>query len=337
MRLQTRICDLFGITHPILNAPMGGGDAPGALAAAVTTAGGLGMIGGTTEGDTRWLVEQIRTARELTDGPLGVGLLSQRPNAWRLMNAALDEGIRVIAHSFADPAPFVPQAHDAGAIVICQVRTVEDARRAADAGVDVITAQGTEAGGHTGHMSTATLVPAVVDAVAQLPVVAAGGIADGRSFAAMLMLGAEGAWIGTRFLATHECGVDDLHTRRHQRERRRHDPHRGFRHRGRHGLAAGRRRSRDPGRILRPVARQRGRAAQPGPGGSSRPLTAGRRSAARSRHVGWRRGVGGHESRARRRRRDPARRRRHHDPCSMPGAVPPVLATAPLRRCVSAG
>jgi nitronate monooxygenase len=211
MRLQTRICDLFGITHPILNAPMGGGDAPGALAAAVTMAGGLGTIDGTTEGDTRWLVEQIPTARELTDRPLGVALLSQRPNAWRLMNAALDEGIRVIAHSFADPAPFVPQAHDAGAIVICQVRTVEDARRAADAGVDVITAQGTEAGGHTGHMSTATLVPAVVDAVAPLPVVAAGGIADGRSFAAMLMLGAEGAWIGTRFLATHECGVDDLH------------------------------------------------------------------------------------------------------------------------------
>ncbi len=211
MRIQTRICDLFGITHPILNAPMGGGDAPGALAAAVTAAGGLGMIGGTTQGDTRWLVDQIRTARGLTEGPFGVGLLSQRPNAWRLMNAALDEGIRVIAHSFADPAPFVPTAHDAGAIVICQVRTVEDARRAADAGVDVITAQGTEAGGHTGHMSTATLVPAVVDAVAPLPVIAAGGIADGRSLAAVLVLGAEGAWIGTRFLATHESGVDDLH------------------------------------------------------------------------------------------------------------------------------
>jgi nitronate monooxygenase len=99
MRLHTRLCDQFGITHPILNAPMGGGDAPAELAAAVTRAGGLGMIGGTTDGDTTWLVHQIRQARELTDGPVGVGLLTQRTSAWRLMNAALDEGVKVIAHS----------------------------------------------------------------------------------------------------------------------------------------------------------------------------------------------------------------------------------------------
>ena len=143
--------------------------------------------------------------------PIGVGILSHRDSAQRLMEAALDEGIKVIAHSFADPTPFVGAAHDAGAIVICQVRTLEAARRAADAGVDVITAQGTEAGGHTGHVSTLTLVPAVVDAVAPIPVLAAGGIADGRAIAAALMLGAEGVWIGTRFLATHECGVSDAH------------------------------------------------------------------------------------------------------------------------------
>jgi nitronate monooxygenase len=209
--IRTRVCDLFGITHPIVNAPMGGGDAPAELAAAVAQGGGLGMIGGTTVGDTTWLVDQIRRARELTDRPIGVGILSHRDSAQRLMAAALDEGIKVIAHSFADPAPFVGAAHDAGAIVICQVRTLEAARRAAGAGVDVVTAQGTEAGGHTGHVSTLTLVPAVVDAVAPIPVLAAGGIADGRAIAAALMLGAEGVWIGTRFLATHECGVSDAH------------------------------------------------------------------------------------------------------------------------------
>ena len=209
--IHTRACDLFGITHPIVNAPMGGGDAPAELAAAVAEGGGLGMIGGTTAGDTAWLVDQVGRARQLTDRPIGVGILSHRDSAQRLMEAALDEGVKVIAHSFADPTPFVGAAHDAGAVVICQVRTLADTRQAADAGVDVITAQGTEAGGHTGHVSTLTLVPAVVDAVAPIPVLAAGGIADGRAIAAALMLGAEGVWIGTRFLATHECGVSDAH------------------------------------------------------------------------------------------------------------------------------
>ena len=103
---------------------------------------------------------------------------------------------------------------DVGAIVVCQVRTVDGARRAAAAGVDVVTAQGTEAGGHTGRVSTLPLVPAVVDAVAPVPVVAAGGIADGRGIAAALMLGAEGVWIGTRFLGTRECGVSDAYKAR---------------------------------------------------------------------------------------------------------------------------
>lgn len=209
MILHTRLCDLFGIDHPILNAPMGGGDAPAQLAAAVSEAGGLGLIGGTTVGGVEWLVGEIRRARELTDRPVGVGLISHFPNAAELMAVALREGVRVIAHSFADPTPFVESAHDAGALVLCQVRTVDAARRAARAGVDVVTAQGTEAGGHTGRMSTLPLVPVVADAVAPIPVVAAGGIADGRGIAAALMLGAEGVWIGTRFLGTRECGIPD--------------------------------------------------------------------------------------------------------------------------------
>ena len=211
MRLQTPLCDLLEIEHPILNAPMGGGDAPAELAAAVSRAGGLGLIGGTTVGGAPWLIDQIRRARELTDRPFGVGFISHFPGAGDLMAVALDEGIRIVAHSFADPTPFVPAARAAGAIVLCQTRTVEGARRAAAAGVDVVTAQGTEAGGHTGRVSTLPLVPAVVDAVAPIPVVAAGGIADGRGIAAALMLGADGVWLGTRFIATAESGVSDAY------------------------------------------------------------------------------------------------------------------------------
>ena len=212
--MRTRLCELIGIEFPLLNAPMGGGDAPGRLAAAVSAAGGLGMIGGTTGGGEGWLVDQIRVARERTDRPFGVGFVSHSPDTADLMDVALREGVRVISHSFADPTPFVRAAHDCGALVLCQVRTVEDAERAADAGVDVVTAQGTEAGGHTGLLSTMPLVPTVVDAIAPLPVIAAGGIADGRGIAAALMLGAEGVWLGTRFLATQECGASDAYKAR---------------------------------------------------------------------------------------------------------------------------
>src|SRR3954447_26758251 len=109
--LRTRLCDRFGIEHPVINAPMGGGDAPGTLAAAVSEAGGLGLIGGTTIGGFDWLIAEIRRARELTSRPFGVGFISHLPNAAELMAAALHEGVRVVAHSFADPAPFVPAAH----------------------------------------------------------------------------------------------------------------------------------------------------------------------------------------------------------------------------------
>jgi NAD(P)H-dependent flavin oxidoreductase YrpB (nitropropane dioxygenase family) len=191
MALRTKLCDLLEVEHPILNAPMGGGDAPAELAAAVSQAGGFGFIGGTTRAGVPWLVDQIRRTRDLTDRPFGVGFISHLPGAAELMAAALDEGVRVVAHSFADPSPFMDAARAAGARVLCQVRTVEGARVAARAGVDAVTAQGTEAGGHTGRVSTMPLVPAVVDAVAPTPVVAAGGIADGRGIAAALMLGAD--------------------------------------------------------------------------------------------------------------------------------------------------
>jgi nitronate monooxygenase len=203
--VRTRLGEVLGVEHPILNAPMGLGVATPELAAAVSEAGGLGLIGGSLLFRST-LQEAIARARELTDRPFGVGFISHLDDAGALAAAALAEGVPVVAHSFADPTPFVAPAHDAGAVVISQVRRVDEAEQAAEAGVDVVVAQGTEAGGHTGLVSTLPLVPAVVDAVAPLPVIAAGGIADARGIAAALLLGADGVWMGTRFLATPEAG-----------------------------------------------------------------------------------------------------------------------------------
>jgi nitronate monooxygenase len=201
--LHTRLCDLFGIPHPVLNAPMAG-TAGAALAAAVSEAGGLGIIGG-SGGDAAWLRGQIRTVRERTDKPFGVGFISSRPGLEELTAVAIAERVPVITHSFADPTPFVAEVHAAGILIVCQVQTVAQARIAAQAGVDAIAAQGTEAGGHTGYSGTMPLVPAVVDVAAGIPVIAAGGIADGRGMAAAFMLGAEGVWLGSRFVASREA------------------------------------------------------------------------------------------------------------------------------------
>lgn len=205
--LRTRICDLLEIEHPILNAPMSG-SAAAELVAAVSAAGGFGLIGGTSAGGADWLRAQIRAVRERTDRPFGVGFISSFPGLDELVRVALEERVAAVSHSFADPTPYVAAAHAAGVKVLAQVQTVAQARTAAHAGVDAIAAQGTEAGGHTGHSGTLPLVPAVIDAVGGdvggIPVVAAGGIADGRGLAAVLLLGAEGAWIGTRFVASRE-------------------------------------------------------------------------------------------------------------------------------------
>lgn len=201
--LHTRLCDLFGVTYPVLNAPMAGA-AGAVLAAAVSEAGGLGVIGG-SGGDADWLRVQIRAVRERTAKPFGVGFISSRPGLAELTAVAIEERVPVIGHSFADPTPFVAPIHAAGSLMIAQVQTVAQARIAARAGVDVIVAQGTEAGGHTGHSGTLPFVPAAVDVAGGIPVVAAGGIADGRSLAAALMLGTEGVWMGSRFVASAEA------------------------------------------------------------------------------------------------------------------------------------
>lgn len=199
----TPLCSILGIEHPILNAPMSG-SATAELAAAVSAAGGFGMIGGSTRGGPEWLRAEIRAVRGKTGRPFGVGFISSFPGTDELVQVALEERVAAINHSFADPARYVAPAHACGVRVFAQVQTVRQAVRAAEAGVDVIIAQGTEAGGHTGLAGTLALVPAVVDAVGSIPVVAAGGIADGRGLAAALLLGATGGWLGTRFIASDE-------------------------------------------------------------------------------------------------------------------------------------
>lgn len=203
--LRTPLCSLLGITHPILNASMAG-TATGTLAAAVSEAGGFGMIGGTNAGGAAWLREQIDLARSLTARPFGVGFISAFPDTEELARVALEAGVAAINHSFSDPTPFVVSTHAAGAKLFVQVQTLAQAVRAAEAGADVIIAQGGDAGEHAGTIGTFALLPAVVDAVAPIPVVAAGGIADGRGLAAALLLGAQGAWMGTRFVTSLEWG-----------------------------------------------------------------------------------------------------------------------------------
>src|SRR5206468_10070583 len=212
--LYTRICDLLGVAHPILGAPMSGGIAAADLAAAISEAGGFGLIGGMTTGGTDWLREQIHRVRERTNKPFGVGFISSFPGLDELVQVALEEHVAAVSHSFADPTPYVVSAHMAGVKVIAQVQTVAQAVTAANAGVDVLVAQGTEAGGHTGYSGTLPMVAAVLDVAGAIPVLAAGGIADGRGLAAVLMLGAEGAWMGTRFYASQESSGGDWEKQR---------------------------------------------------------------------------------------------------------------------------
>ena len=177
-----------------------------ALAAAVSNAGGLGMLA-PWRADIEAVRRQIRETRDLTLRPFAVNLNLEFPQEERL-SACLDEGVPIISFFWRDPAHLVQRAKAGGAIVLHTVDSADSAKRAVDCGVDIVVAQGWEAGGHVrGTVATLPLVPAVVDAVSPTPVVAAGGIADGRGLAAVMALGAAGAWIGTRFLASHEAAI----------------------------------------------------------------------------------------------------------------------------------
>jgi NAD(P)H-dependent flavin oxidoreductase YrpB (nitropropane dioxygenase family) len=204
--LNTSLCNILGIKVPIIQAPMGGTGFATRLAAAVCNAGGLGMLH-LWRADLETLRSQIRELRSLTDRPFAVNLNLEFPQAERL-DACLDERVPVISFFWGDPTTLAPRAKAAGAVVLHTVGAVRDAAAAVECGVDVVVAQGWEAGGHVrGKVATMALVPAVVDAVAPVPVVAAGGIADGRGMAAALALGASGVWIGTRFLASKEVAL----------------------------------------------------------------------------------------------------------------------------------
>jgi nitronate monooxygenase len=197
------VCDLLGITHPIVQAPIGPAAVP-ELAAAVSEAGALGTVALTWAGDAAGIV---RETAALTERPFAANLILEWDQHRRL-EEALEAGLRIVSLAWGDPSGYVERAHGAGALVLHVVGSAEEGRRAAAAGVDVIVAQGWEAGGHVrGLIATLPLVPAVVDAVAPVPVIAAGGIGDARGVAAVLALGAQAAWLGTRFLLAQEAPV----------------------------------------------------------------------------------------------------------------------------------
>jgi NAD(P)H-dependent flavin oxidoreductase YrpB (nitropropane dioxygenase family) len=208
--MHTRACDLLGIQHPVALGGMGSGTSP-ELVIAVSNAGGLGAQGcaGRTPAQIAGLAEAIRAG---TDRPFGLNLLLFLADD-AAIDAVLDAKPPVFSTAWPRPeqelAPLFARAHQTGARVMHMASTVNEARRAADSGADIVVAQGTEGGGHVGLMGTLVLVPQVVRAVAPLPVLAAGGIADGAGLAAALMLGAEGVLLGTRFLATSESPLPE--------------------------------------------------------------------------------------------------------------------------------
>jgi enoyl-[acyl-carrier protein] reductase II len=203
--MKTRLTDILGIEHPVMLAGMGGVSyAP--LVIAVSEAGGFGCLGASTMSNQR-MVAEIAAVREGTTKPFGVDLLTAMPgDLVGQVEQIIDGGASVFVAGLGVPSDVVELCHHHNVLVINMCGKVDHARRALDAGCDIVVAQGTEAGGHTGLVATMPLVPQIVDAVgAALPVVAAGGIFDGRGLAAALALGADGVWIGTRFIATPEA------------------------------------------------------------------------------------------------------------------------------------
>jgi enoyl-[acyl-carrier protein] reductase II len=203
--MQTRLTELLGIDHPVMLAGMGGVSyAP--LVTAVSEAGGFGCLGASTMSDDR-MVAEIEAVRTATDKPFGVDLLTAMPGGLtRQVELIVEGGARAFVAGLGVPAEVVDLCHAHGLLVVNMCGKVAHAVRAVEAGCDLVVAQGTEAGGHTGKVATMPLVPQIVDAVGdRVPVVAAGGIFDGRGLAAALALGADGVWVGTRFIATPEA------------------------------------------------------------------------------------------------------------------------------------
>ncbi|HEX5065938.1 MAG TPA: nitronate monooxygenase [Myxococcota bacterium] len=212
MDLRTPICESLGIEYPIFLAGMGG-VAYADVCAAVSEAGGFGTLGMAAEGPER-IREEMRKVRKLTDRPFGVDLLAALPDSMmRAIDVIIAEGARVFVAGLGVPGPIIEKCHDAGLQVWSMCGKVSHAVAAEQAGCDVVVAQGTEAGGHTGQIAGMALIPQIVDAVS-IPVLAAGSIVDGRGLAAALAFGAQGVWMGTRFIASHEARAHESYKKR---------------------------------------------------------------------------------------------------------------------------
>lgn len=209
--MKTRITELLGIEYPIIQGGMAW-VAEHTLAAAVSEAGGLGLIGGASaSGDI--VRNEIRKAKELTDKPIGVNVMLMSPYADEVAQVIVEEGIKAVTTGAGNPEKYMEMWKDAGVKVMPVVASVALAKRMEKYGADAVVAEGCESGGHIGSQTTMTLVPQVVDAVS-IPVIAAGGVADGRGFAAAMMLGAEAVQIGTRFVASKEAVVHENYKER---------------------------------------------------------------------------------------------------------------------------
>lgn len=204
MTLRTRLTALLGIEYPIIQGGMAW-TATAELAAAVSNAGGLGIIG-SGHMPTELLRDQIRHAKELTDKPFGVNLMLLTPHIDELVAMVLEEGVQAVTTGAGNPAKYMTELKAAGIKVLTVVPSVALAKRMESIGADAVIGEGMEAGGHIGELTTLVLTPQIADAV-EIPVVAAGGIADGRGIAAALALGADGVQVGTRFMCASECTI----------------------------------------------------------------------------------------------------------------------------------
>ena len=202
--MKSRVCELLNIEYPIFQGAMAR-IADASLAAAVSEAGGLGIIaGGTAPVD--YIRNEVRKVKEMTEKPFGVNIMLLSPNAEEIAKMVCEEGVKVVTTGAGTPGKYMSMWKEHGIKVIPVVPSVAIAKRMVRSGADAVVAEGTEAGGHVGELTTMALVPQVVDAV-DVPVIAAGGIADGRGISAAFMLGAEGVQVGTRFLAAYECNI----------------------------------------------------------------------------------------------------------------------------------
>ncbi len=209
--MKTKVSSLLGITYPIIQGGMAW-VAEYHLAAAVSEAGGLGLIGAASA-PAEWVRDQIREAKKLTSKPFGVNIMLMSPYADEVAKIIVEENVKVVTTGAGSPEKYMKMWKEAGIKVIPVVASVALAKRMERSGADALVAEGCEAGGHIGESTTMALVPQVVDAV-QIPVIAAGGIADGRGIAAAFMLGAQGVQMGTHFVVTDECQVHENYKER---------------------------------------------------------------------------------------------------------------------------